>query len=317
MPHIERAERIELTALFENVGTSDSADIYEVELPKHGDPRVFAKPRGKRGLEARGGMVLLKRIAPLGVKVASPEYIVMRDTDPKRLQAGFNKLYRTAEWDDAWIFQICITFYSGKKVLVKNHSRYHRDVSSTDDMMFTPHSDFFKEKSTGEFVRRPLIKYIVVKCENRGNYVKKVDYKYKPKTSKGEKELFEKGEHLRHICVQPWTEAQHPRCVDDDPEMNELLGAFLLGCERVVRKNAGYDDDLIQTFETRLSMIWYSYPVNEKTHTEEFDIYYEYEKPKELKCDDNIFMKDTPYSAGIRRSFAARNNFELKYRTAF
>ncbi len=316
MPRIQRAERIELTAIFENVKSPNTSDVYEVELPKHGDPRVFIKTHGKRGyrLEAVPGMVLLRIILAKSVKsVKIYKYIVLSNSDPVLSQPGFDEKYNIVKWDDARIFQICITLYSGKRILVKNHSRYHTDVASTDSMMFTPHSDFFKENDRGEFVQRPTIKYIVVKREYKGNYVKEVNYNYIPITSKGEKELFEKGEHLRHICIQPWTEMQHPKCVDDDPEMNELLSAFLLGYRRMISEEAGYDCDLIESFETRVSIIWYSYLVHEKTHGKDFDIYYEYEKKSEIKGDGNIFKNDTPYSAGIFRSFALRNNFELKY----
>ena len=323
MPRIQHAERIELTAIFENVKSPNTSDVYEVELPKHGDPRVFIKTHGKRGyrLEAVPGMVLLRIISAKSVKsvksVKMYKYIVLPNSDPVLSQPEFDEKYTIVKWDDAWIFQICITLYGGKRVLVKNHSRYHNDIASTDSMMFTPHSDFFKEDATGEFVQRPTIKYIVVNCDNKGNCVKEVNYNYIPITSKGEKELFEKGKHLRHICVQPWTEMQHPKCVDDDPEMNELLSAFILGYRRMVSEDAGYDCELIESFETRVSIIWYSYLVHEKTHGKGFDIYYEYEKKSEIKADDNMFNSDTPYSAGIFRSYALRNNSELKYNLIF
>ena len=313
MPRIQRAERIELTAIFENVKSPNTTDIYEVELPKHGDPRVFIKTHGKLGyrLESVPGMVLLRIILAKSVKsVKIYKYIVLSNSDPVLSQPGFDEKYNIVKWDDARIFQICITLYNGKRILVKNHSRYHTDVACTDMMMFTPHSDFFKENDRGEFVQRPTIKYIVVKREYKGNYVKEVNYNYIPITSKGEKELFEKGEHLRHICIQPWTETQHPKCVDDDPEMNELLSAFLLGYRRMVSEEAGYDCDLIESFETRVSIIWYSYLVHEKTHGKDFDIYYEYEKKSEIKRDDNIFKNDTPYSAGIFRSLCVPYRME-------
>ena len=42
-------------------------------------------------------------------------------------------------------------------------------------------------------------------------------------------------------------------------------------------------------------------------------VFYEYEKKSEIKGDDTIFKNDTPYNAGIFRSLALHNDFELKY----